>query len=172
MDTTRISGDSHADGTSQKGRSWGRLGILAVLLTMLVPSLALGQDQLDSGDTAWMLTSTALVLLMTIPGLSLFYGGLVRAKNVLSVLMQCFVITGAVTLVWVLWGYSLAFDTTGMEAGVTNFSSFVGGLNKAFMRGIGVDTLAGTIPETVFVTFQLTFAIITPALSWGDLLSE
>ena len=148
--------------------SGSRKAILAIaLMTVLaLPGTALADD-LDSGDTAWMLTSTALVLFMTIPGLSLFYGGLVRVKNVLSVLMQCFALTGIMTLVWVFWGYSLAFDTQGMQAGVTNLSSFVGGLSKAFMRGVGVDSMVGTIPETVFATFQMTFAIITPALIVG-----
>jgi Amt family ammonium transporter len=122
---------------------------------------------LDSGDTAWILTSTALVLFMTIPGLSLFYGGLVRTKNVLSVLMQCFVLTALVTVLWLVYGYSLAFDASGMQAGVTNLHSFVGGLSKVFLSGVGVDTLAGTIPETLFFAFQLTFAIITPALIVG-----
>lgn len=122
---------------------------------------------LNSGDTAWMLTSTALVLLMTIPGLALFYGGMVRSKNVLSVLMQCFAITSLVTVLWALYAYSLAFDTGGMEKGVTNLHSFFGSLNKAFMSGVGVDSLTMTIPETVFFTFQLTFAIITPALIIG-----
>ncbi|MDA0335576.1 MAG: ammonium transporter [bacterium] len=136
------------------------------LAAWLIPGAA-HADGLDSGDTAWMLTSTVLVLFMTIPGLALFYGGLVRAKNVLSVLMQCFALTSMVTLIWILWGYSLAFDTTGMEAGVLNLSSFVGGLEKALLRGVGIDALVGTIPETVFVTFQLTFAIITPALIAG-----
>ena len=140
--------------------------ILAAFFIFALPGMA-AADGLDSGDTAWMLTSTALVLFMTIPGLALFYGGLVRSKNVLSVLMQCFATTGLVTIVWILWGYSLAFDTTGMEAGVTNLRSFVGGLSKAGLSGVGVDSLAGTIPETVFVTFQLTFAIITPALIAG-----
>ena len=144
-------------------------GLRLALLGMLVLALpgAAGADQLDSGDTAWMLTSTALVLFMTIPGLALFYGGLVRAKNVLSVLMQCFATAGLVTLVWVLWGYSLAFDTAGMQGGVTNLNSFVGGLGKALLLGVGLDSLAGSIPETVFITFQMTFAIITPALIAG-----
>jgi len=128
---------------------------------------ALAQDGLDSGDTAWMLTATALVLFMTIPGLSLFYGGLVRAKNVLSVMMQCFALTALMTLVWIFCGYSLAFDTTGMEAGVTNFHSFVGGMGKAFLAGVTASSLTGTVPETVFITFQMTFAIITPALIAG-----
>jgi len=121
----------------------------------------------DTGDTAWILTSTALVLFMTIPGLSLFYAGLVRTKNVLSVLMQCFALTALMTLLWLAYGYSLAFDTTGMEAGTTNLHSFVGGLDKAFLRGIGPDALAGTIPELLFFAFQMTFAIITPALVVG-----
>ena len=121
----------------------------------------------DSGDTAWMITATALVLLMTIPGLALFYAGMVRVKNVLSVLMQCFAITALVSVLWMIYGYSLAFDTTGMTAGEVNLHSFVGGLDKAFMSGITVDSLVATIPESVFATFQLTFAIITPALIVG-----
>ena len=125
------------------------------------------ESKLDSGDTAWMLVSVALVLFMTIPGLALFYGGLVRSKNVLSVLMQCFALTALITILWVFFGYSLAFDTTGMVAGTTNLNSFVGGLSKAFLKGIDSETLSGSIPEIVFVMFQLTFAIITPALIAG-----
>ena len=125
------------------------------------------ESKLDSGDTAWMLVSVALVLFMTIPGLALFYGGLVRSKNVLSVLMQCFALTALITILWVFFGYSLAFDTTGMVAETTNLNSFVGGFSKAFLKGIGSDTLSGSIPEIVFVMFQLTFAIITPALIAG-----
>jgi ammonium transporter, Amt family len=123
--------------------------------------------KLSSGDTAWMLTSTALVLFMTIPGLALFYAGMVRTKNVLSVLMQCFAITSLITILWVIYGYSMAFDTTGMEKGVLNVSSFVGGLSKAFLGSVSRDSLTLTIPETVFMTFQMTFAIITPALIVG-----
>jgi Amt family ammonium transporter len=122
---------------------------------------------LNSGDTAWMLTATALVLFMTIPGLALFYSGMVRSKNVLSVMMQCFAITGLISILWVVYGYSLAFDTTGMEKGVTNFNSFVGGLNKAFLSGLTPDSLIGAFPESVFIVFQMTFAIITPALIVG-----
>jgi len=122
---------------------------------------------LDSGDTAWMLTATALVLFMTIPGLALFYGGMVRSKNILSVMMQCFAITGLMSILWMVYGYSLAFDTTGMEAGVTNFNSFVGGLDRAFLGGLTPDSLVGAFPESVFITFQMTFAIITPALIVG-----
>ena len=150
---------------------------LAAGLLAVAPGLVLGEEAaaaaeaaaptLSSGDTAWMLTSTALVLFMTIPGLALFYSGLVRSKNVLSVMMQTFAITGLITVLWALYGYSLAFDTTGMEAGVVNLYSFVGSLEKAFLAGVGRDSLTLTIPETVFSTFQMTFAIITPALIVG-----
>jgi Amt family ammonium transporter len=152
-----------------KGRNFGhsRIGLILLgLAAWLVPDIAFAEG-LDSGDTAWMLTSTALVLFMAIPGLSLFYGGLVRSKNVLSVLMQCFALTAMMTIIWILWGYSLAFDTTGMEAGVVNLHSFIGGFDKALLHGVGVDSLSGTVPETVFITFQMTFFIITPALIAG-----
>jgi Amt family ammonium transporter len=121
----------------------------------------------DSGDTAWMITATALVLMMTIPGLALFYAGMVRVKNALSMLMQCFAITASISVLWMIYGYSLAFDTTGMAAGTVNLHSFVGGLHKAFMAGITAEALMATIPESVFATFQLSFAIITPALIVG-----
>jgi len=144
---------------------------LGALTALLAPCLAFADDAaapvLNSGDTAWMLTSMALVLFMTIPGLALFYSGLVRSKNVLSVMMQCFAITALVSVLWALYGYSMAFDTAGMEKGVTNFHSIVGGLSKAFMSGITPDSLSGTIPEFVFMAFQMTFAIITPALIVG-----
>ncbi|RMG30278.1 MAG: ammonium transporter [Gammaproteobacteria bacterium] len=129
-----------------------------MLPVWLVPALAHAQDKLDSGDTAWMLTSTALVLFMTIPGLSLFYAGMVRAKNGLSVMMQCFAITSLVTVLWMVAGYSIAFGGAG---------AFWGGLDQMFLKGMGTDTLNGTIPATVFMTFQMTFAIITPALIVG-----
>ena len=122
---------------------------------------------LDSGDTAWMIVATVLVLFMTIPGLSLFYAGMVRSKNVLSVMMQCFAICSMMSVVWVVYGYSLAFDTTGMEAGVLNLSSVIGGFDKVFLSGLTLESLTMTIPESVFVTFQMTFAIITPALIVG-----
>ena len=125
------------------------------------------ESAIDSGDTAWMLTSTALVLFMTIPGLALFYGGLVRVQNVLSVLMQCFALTGIITVVWIVCGYSLAFNTLGMEAGKITFNSFVGGLGTIFLKGVTASSESGTIPETVFIVFQMTFAIITPALIAG-----
>jgi len=123
--------------------------------------------KLDSGATAWMMTSTALVLLMTIPGLALFYGGMVRKKNVLATLMQSFAITAMISVLWMVAGYSIAFDTTGMEKGVTNFYSFFGGLSKFFLSGMNMDSMTGVIPESVFMTFQMTFAIITPALITG-----
>ncbi|HRG14783.1 MAG TPA: ammonium transporter [Pseudomonadota bacterium] len=133
-----------------------------------LPGLALAAPPtLNSGDTAWMIVATALVLLMTIPGLALFYAGMVRAKNVLSVLMQCFAITGLISVLWVMYGYSLVFDTTGMEKGVVNLASFIGGFDKAFLSGLKADSLSYAIPESVFVTFQMTFAIITPALIVG-----
>ena len=112
----------------------------------------------DSGDTAWMIVATALVLLMTLPGLALLYAGMVRVKNTLSVLMQCFAIAALVTVLWVAYGYSLAFTTPGLV---------IGGLGKAFLSGVTAQSAVGTIPESVFATFQLTFAIITPALTVG-----
>lgn len=131
-----------------------------ILWGLMLPAAASAQE-LNSGDTAWILTATALVLFMTIPGLSLFYAGLVRAKNVLSVLMQCFTITCLASIVWLIYGYSLSFSDGG------GVNAWIGGLDKAWLAGIGRDTLSGTLPETVFVMFQLTFAIITPALIVG-----
>ncbi len=140
----------------------------SVLFVLLVlPSYAFAQDQLNTGDTAWILISTALVLFMMIPGLAMFYGGLVGKKNVLSLYMHCFAITAVVTLIWTVFGYSLAFDTTGMVAGDHGIHAFVGGFSKAFLNGIGPDTLSGSIPEVLFFAFQLTFAIITPGLIVG-----
>ena len=118
-------------------------------------------DTLDKADTAWLLTSTALVLFMTLPGLALFYGGLVGRRNVLSVLMQCFTIAGLVTVLWILVQYSLAFSNGGA------MNQWVGGFGSAFLSGVTVDSLAGTAPETIFIAFQLTFAIITCALIVG-----
>lgn len=118
-------------------------------------------DELNGSDTAWILTATALVLFMTIPGLSLFYGGLVRSKNVLSVLMQCFTITCVASILWLLVGYSLAFG----DGGAAN--AFIGGLENVLLVGVGEETLSGTIPESSFALFQMTFAIITPALIVG-----
>ena len=141
-------------------------------IALLAATAASAQSEaptLSAGDTAWMLTATALVMFMTIPGLALFYGGLVRAKNVLSVLMQCFAITSAVTVIWVLYGYSVTFSTTGMEQGVLNLASIIGNLDKAFFAGVSRTALVLTIPESVFATFQLTFAIITVALIVGSI---
>ena len=132
--------------------------LLITLFSFL--SINLFADGLDSGDTAWILTSTALVLLMTLPGLSLFYAGLVRSKNAISVLMQCFAIACIVSIAWVVYGYSLAF---------TDGNAFFGGTSMFFLAGIGRDTLAPgtTMPHSLFVIFQMTFAIITPALVVG-----
>lgn len=135
-------------------------------------SLTAGADTasaVNSGDTAWMLTSMALVLFMTLPGLAFFYGGLVRSKNVLSVLMQCMAITSLVTVLWALFGYSLTFSTAGMSEHHLSLHSFFGGLDKALCMGLTADSVYGTqtIPETLFFCYQLTFAIITPALIIG-----
>ncbi len=140
--------------------------VVAGLLAAM-PAAAQATAHMDSGDTAWMLTASMLVLLMTIPGLALFYGGMVRAKNLLSVLMQCFAITALVSVLWVIYGYSLAFSTEGMHAGVTNLHSIIGGMDRLMLAGIKPGTLYGSVPESVFVMFQMTFAIITPALIVG-----
>ena len=141
--------------------TWRGSAVALGLLGML-PSLALADTAvIDSGDTAWMITATALVLMMTIPGLSLFYAGLVRSKNVLSVLMQCFALAGLMSLLWAIYGYSLASTDGG------TLNQWIGGLDKLFLSGITVDAVSGTIPETVFMTFQMTFAVITPALIVG-----
>ena len=132
-----------------------QLGAACALLA--APALAVA-GEIDSGDTAWMITATALVLFMTIPGLSLFYAGMVRSKNVLSVFMQCFSIACLISILWAMYGYSLAFDEG---------NALIGGLGKAFLNGVTVDATRGTIPETVFMTFQMMFAIITPALVVG-----
>lgn len=134
-----------------------RFGLLACWVCILIPSVGY-TDELDSGDTAWMLTASALVLFMTLPGLALFYGGLVRSKNILSVLAQCIAIAGIATLIWVVCGYSLAFGEP---------NAFWGGFGNMFLIGITVDSVSGTIPESLFVMFQATFAIITPALIVG-----
>ena len=132
------------------------------LFIALLPSLAGAQTStVSDGDTAWLLTSTALVLFMTLPGLAAFYGGLVREKNVLSVLMQCFAICGVVSVLWFLGAYGLAFGDGG------SWQPFIGSFDKAFLSGIDRDAATGTLPETVFSMFQMTFAIITPALIVG-----
>jgi ammonium transporter, Amt family len=130
-------------------------GVSSALMLASPSAMAEG---LDSGNTAWILTATALVLFMTLPGLSLFYGGLVRSKNVLSVLMQCFAIACVASLLWLIVGYSLAFSEG---------NDFIGGLSNVFFANVGRDTLAGDIPESLFGIFQMTFAVITPALIVG-----
>lgn len=127
-------------------------------LLCLCPGLAYADGGINAGDTAWILTSTALVLFMTLPGLALFYGGLVRAKNVLSVLMQCFAITCVISVLWIIGLYSLTF---------AEGNGFIGGFGKFFMAGVTRDSVTGTVPETAFSMFQLTFAVITPALIVG-----
>ena len=124
----------------------------------LSSSAVAASPKLNSGDTAWMLTSTALVLMMTIPGLALFYGGMVRKKNVLSIFMQCFAVCCLMSILWMIIGYSLAFG---------DGNSFIGGLERVFLAGITVEDLNGTIPNVLFIVFQMTFAIITPALIIG-----
>jgi Amt family ammonium transporter len=133
---------------------------LATLGLLGVPTWSVAAE-ISAGDTSWLLTSTALVLFMTIPGLALFYGGLVRAKNVLSVLMQCFAITCLASVLWLVYAYSLAFTDGG------GLNAWIGGLDRSFLTGVGRGSAQGSIPETVFIMFQMTFAIITPALVVG-----
>lgn len=135
------------------------LAVLAIMLIIL-PMHAFAGD-LNAANTSWVLTSTALVLFMTIPGLSLFYGGLVRSKNVLSVLMQCFAITCLASIIWFAFGYSLAFGDGG------SMNAYIGNLDNIFLGKLTEDSIAGDIPESVFAMFQMTFAIITPALIVG-----
>ena len=134
-------------------------GTIAFILSLLSGQV-FGQE-LDGANTSWIMTSTALVLFMTIPGLSLFYAGLVRSKNVLSVLMQCFSITCLSSLIWLVCGYSIAFGDGG------SWNAYVGNLQNILMGQIGEDSLTGDIPESVFAMFQMTFAVITPALIVG-----
>ena len=136
---------------------WGLLALLA-LISFAVPNAAFAQDALDTGDTAWILISTGLVLFMMIPGLAMFYAGLVRTRNVLSVFMHCFGIAALITVLWTIFGYSLAFTAS---------NPFIGNLSKSFLSGVTVDSLSGTIPELLFFVFQMTFAIITPGLFVG-----
>jgi Amt family ammonium transporter len=166
---------------SRAARQWGlNMDLKRVFASALgaglvmLPALALAQDAaapaeaapaaapavaINSGDTAWMLTSTALVLMMTIPGLALFYGGMVRKMNILATVMQSFAITCLITIVWMVIGYTLAFSPGG---------SFIGNMDRFLLNGMGVDAASGTIPESVFMMFQMTFAIITPALICGS----
>jgi Amt family ammonium transporter len=137
------------------------------LACLLAPAASAATPAPDSGDTAWLLVATGWVLMMALPGLALFYGGLVRARNVLSVAMQCLAIVAGVSVLWVVFGYSLAFATDGMAAGDFNRASLVGGFGKAFFAGVGRDALVGRVPETAFAAFQLTFAALTPGLIVG-----
>ena len=134
------------------------LALVAFLFASPLTAMAQGDPLPDSGDTAWMIVASALVLFMTLPGLALFYGGLVRAKNVLSILVQCLAIASVMSLLWVIYGYSYA---------VTDGSAFIGGGSEMFLKGLTEDRLNGTIPNSVYVMFQMTFAIITPALMVG-----
>lgn len=134
---------------------------VSTITLLAIPSWALAADTLNAADTAWILTATVLVLFMTLPGLSLFYAGLVRTKNVLSVLMQCFSITCLVSILWLVFAYSLAFGDGG------GANRWIGDFGKSLIAGIAPDAIKGTIPETVFMMFQMTFAIITPALIVG-----
>ncbi len=132
------------------------LGLSALLLSPL--TAVAGEAELNGADTAWIMTSTALVLFMTLPGLAMFYGGLVRSKNVLSVLMQCFAIAGMVSILWLVAGYSLAFGEG---------NAWIGDFSRVLMAGVDRETASGSIPESAFMLFQMTFAIITPALIVG-----
>ena len=132
----------------------------SVLALLMTPAIGFA-DEINSANTAWIMTSTALVLFMTVPGLSLFYGGLVRSKNVLSVLMQCFAITCGASVVWLVCGYSLAFGDGG------SMNNWIGNFDNVLFTNMGESTLSGDIPESVFALFQMTFAIITPALIIG-----
>ncbi|MCW8173843.1 ammonium transporter [Verminephrobacter aporrectodeae] len=145
------------------------LGLAAILPGASFSALAADAPAvLNSGDTSWLLVSSVLVLMMLVPGLTLFYGGMARTKNVLSLFTQCFAIAGVIGLLWTVYGYSLAFgDTTGMQAGTVNLHSFIGGFGKLMLHGVGRDSLTGTIPESLFAMFQLTFACITPAIIAG-----
>jgi Amt family ammonium transporter len=136
--------------------------VIALLVVTLLASTGASAQEINGADTAWMLTATALVLFMTIPGLSLFYAGLVRVKNVLSVLMQCFALTCLMSLVWFAVGYTIAFGSDGVEQG-----KWIGDFGNMFFANIGMDTMNGGIPATLFAIFQMTFAIITPALIVG-----
>ena len=145
---------------------WKKVSV-AIGLMLAVPGVLLGQEEaaaeaaaaaLDSGDTAWMLTATALVLFMTLPGLALFYGGLVRSKNLLSVLMHCFAVACLMSVLWVVCGYSLSFSGDG---------GWIGNVDKAFLKGVDLNAMNGAFPETVWIMFQMTFAVITPGLIVG-----
>jgi len=146
-------------------RPTGRAGLTRAAIMLVTMLSGAGAAWADTGDTAWILTSTALVLFMTLPGLALFYGGLVQWKNLLSVLSQCLAIACLMSVLWFVAGYSIAFGDGNWPA--AGAGQMWGGLGKAFLAGIAPGATVGTIPETVFVMFQMTFAIITPALIVG-----
>lgn len=142
---------------------------LQVVATTVVEGVAAAEAPatLDSGNTAWMIVATILVLMMTVPGLALFYGGLVRQKNVLSIIMQCLFITGVISILWIAFGYSWVFGTSFMESD-SALGAIIGGWDKVFLCSLTLDTLtAGNIPEILFALFQCMFAVITPALIIG-----
>ena len=136
---------------------------LGSLFILACASPAIHASEINAGDTAWILTATALVLFMTLPGLALFYGGLVRSQNVLSVLMQCFAICCIVSVIWVIYGYSLAFTGSGQ---------FIGGTEAFFLQTLTREATSGSLPESLFVIFHMTFAVILQHLSLEPLLSE
>ncbi len=142
-------------------------GLWKALALAGVAAAPASAQELNPGDTAWVLVASGLVLFMMIPGLAMFYGGLVRSRNVLSVFMQCFAITAGATVIWILFGYSIAFDPSGMVADEWGLNAFIGGFSRVMLSGIGPETMRGTIPEILFVVFQLTFAAITPGLIVG-----
>ena len=146
-----------------------RIGLVLLGMVAFLPATAQAQDGggIDTGDTAFILVASALVLFMNIPGLALFYAGLVRRKNVLSVLMQCFVLTAVMSVLWLVCGYSMAFSTTGMEQGAKNMNSFIGSFDLVMLKGVTADTAEGSIPKLLHFMFQMTFFIITPALMVG-----
>ena len=144
----------------------GLFTVIGALFLTVAPGAALAETALDTGDTAWMLTATALVLFMTLPGLALFYAGLTRASSVLSVLMQAFAIACLASVLWFFYGYSLAFSDGG------SLNNWIGGIGNLFLEDLSRDSLSGTIPESVFVMFQMTFAIITPVLVIGSFIQR
>jgi hypothetical protein len=169
------------DATTTKGGAFARvakplaLGALGVAsMTLAGPASAAAAviPAAVPADTAWILISSALVLFMTIPGLAAFYAGLVRRTNTLSVLIQCFALTAHMSVLWMLCGYSLSFSTVGMKEGVVGLASFIGGLDKIALAGVSMTSVVGTIPEALWVLYQMTFAIITPALMVGSLVER
>lgn len=150
----------------------GALGVASMTLAGPASAAAAVIPVAVPADTAWILISSALVLFMTIPGLAAFYAGLVRRTNTLSVLIQCFALTAHMSVLWMLCGYSLSFSTVGMKEGVVGLASFIGGLDKIALAGVSMTSVVGTIPEALWVLYQMTFAIITPALMVGSLVER